>query len=80
MIIGEVGFSREGEIDRTQWLKEVLEEVEVNDISGVFIWNWAMYAGEPFTISPLVEEDRETLRVIRHLIPETNFQQIKRGN
>lgn len=75
LFIGEVGFARDGEgrNDRGDWLAEVLEEAQANSVSGLFIWNWALYAGEPYNISPVVEEDRRVLREIRHLIPSVEF-------
>lgn len=76
LFVGEVGFPRDkvGGRDRGVGLIEVLEEAGASEVNGLFIWNWALYAGEPHNISPLVEEDRRVLQKIRPLIPTVEFE------
>ena len=75
LFVGEIGFPRDkvGGRERGVGLIDVLEEAQEDNVSGLFIWNWALYAGEPHNISPLVAEDRLVLQKIRPLVPVVEF-------
>lgn len=68
LVLEEVGFDKRpqfnGGINREESLKNLLQLAKQNKVSGVVLWNWALWKDDNFGISPLDPGDTQLLNMI----------------